>query len=438
MKYIYLPEKYHLVVGDKFELFYRGIIKLNNPYEYYIFVRCPKGRPFPRYFTFTPELKDIGEYELTVELIDNNLNVIERGTTTLIVESPEKPQNKLNVLCFGDSLTVNGVWPKEGYRRFCKEEGNPNGLGFNDTLNFIGTCTVEESNDTIGYEGYGGWTWKSYCTADHIGLNSSIWIYTKHNKTDSDQHTVWKSNGYLWILETIEKDRLKFKRGTGNISMVSNIGDKLEHVENAVHTEDIIIDSYEYEKTNPFWSKTKSSIDLIEYCERNNFDKPDLIYILLTWNGLWQPYNHNFNHHFDYTKEMLRHIHQVLPHTKVTLLGIQICSVNGGIASNYGASGPYSDTFGSISTAFHYNEQLEALTKEDEFKDFVDYVDIKSQFDSEYNMPSSEIQVNARNPKTELIGNNGVHPNMYGYLQIGDAFYRKLVHDVKKINKGGV
>ena len=36
MKYIYLPEKYHLVVGDKFELFYRGIIKMFNPYQYYI------------------------------------------------------------------------------------------------------------------------------------------------------------------------------------------------------------------------------------------------------------------------------------------------------------------------------------------------------------------------------------------------------------------
>lgn len=432
MKYIYLPEKYHLVVGDKFELFYRGIIKMFNPYQYYISVKCPKGKPFPRYFTFTPEPKDVGEYELSVELIDNELNVIDKAVTTLIVEEPSKPSKELTVLCFGDSLTVNGVWPKEAYRRVCKEEGTPTGLNMGDVLNFIGTCKVEESCDLVGYEGYGGWTWKSYCTADHIGLNSSIWITAKHNKTESDQHSIWKSNGYFWILETIENARLKFKRGPNNISMVSNIGEKLEHVENAANTDDIIIDSYEYEKTNPFWDKEISDINFIKYCDKNNFKKPDLIYILLTWNGLWQPYNHNFEHHFEYTRKMLRHIHEVLPNTKVTLLGIQICSVNGGIAWNYGASGPYSDTFGSICTAFHYNEQLEQLTKTDEFKDYTSYVDVKSQFDSEYNMPSSDIQVNARNPITEKIGNNGVHPTMNGYLQIGDAFYRKLVHDIKK------
>ena len=177
----------------------------------------------------------------------------------------------------------------------------------------------------------------------------------------------------------------------------------------------------------------KEDIDFIEYLEENNFEKPDLIYILLTWNGLYIPFNENFSHHLDYAKKILRHIKEVLPNTLVTLLGIQICSVNGGIASNYGANGPYSDTFGSISTAFNYNLQLEELTYLDEFKDYVSYVDTKAMFDSEYNMPSTDIPVNARSKITEKIGNNGVHPTMDGYLQIGDVFYRKLIHDIKKL-----
>ena len=36
-----------------------------------------------------------------------------------------------------------------------------------------------------------------------------------------------------------------------------------------------------------------------------------------------------------------------------------------------------------------------------------------------------------RNDKKELIGSNGVHPTMNGYLQIGDVFYRALVADMK-------
>ena len=55
MKYIFLAKEYDLVVGDTFELFYRGIICLHNPYKYYILVRCPKGNPYPRYYTFMPK-----------------------------------------------------------------------------------------------------------------------------------------------------------------------------------------------------------------------------------------------------------------------------------------------------------------------------------------------------------------------------------------------
>ena len=55
MKYIFLANEYDLVVDDTFELFYRGVICLNNPYEYYILIRCEKGHPYPRYYTFTPK-----------------------------------------------------------------------------------------------------------------------------------------------------------------------------------------------------------------------------------------------------------------------------------------------------------------------------------------------------------------------------------------------
>ena len=119
--------------------------------------------------------------------------------------------------------------------------------------------------------------------------------------------------------------------------------------------------------------------------KQNNFEQPDLIYILLTWNGLYIPYNHDFSHHLDPAHKMIRHIHLVFPKAKVRIMGIQICSVNGGIASNYGASGPYSDTFGTISTAFFYNEALEKMTKEEEFKDYVSYIDTKAQFDTAWN-----------------------------------------------------
>ena len=120
---------------------------------------------------------------------------------------------------------------------------------------------------------------------------------------------MWESNGHLWILETIEKDSLKFKRGPGNVSMVSNLGSKFTHVSNAVHQKEIIIEKSEFEKVNPFWSVSQNDIDFKEYIERNNFDTPDLIYILLTWNGLYIPYNQDFSHHLEPARKLLRNIH---------------------------------------------------------------------------------------------------------------------------------
>ena len=60
---------------------------------------------------------------------------------------------------------------------------------------------------------------------------------------------------------------------------------------------------------------------------------------------------------------------------------------------------------------------------------------MKAQFDVEYNMPAMEVQVNRRNQTKELIGSNGVHPTMNGYLQIGDVFYRALIIRVYNIRK---
>lgn len=431
MKFVYLAKKYDLVIGDTFEMFYRGVIRLNNPYKYYILVRCEKGNPFPRYFTYTPKDGDEGEYKLTITLLDDEQNVVDEGTTTLVVTKPKAPSKKLNILCFGDSITYNGVWPMEGYRRFVSNDGTPAGLGFKDTINMIGTCKKEENGLSIGYEGYGSWSWKSFCTSDLVSSVSPVWVKVKkHNLDENDQHSVYKSGKLQWILETIEDNKLKFKRGAGNYSPAPVIENLFEHISGGIHSENIEIESYEFEMGNPFWSKEKQDVDFKDYVARHNYGGIDMVYILLTWNGQYQPYNKNFSHHDVYLRQMLDTIHRDYPNAYITLLGIQICSVNGGMASSYGANGPYSDMFGEVSTAFYYNEYLEKVTEEDCYKDFVRYVDTKAQFDSEYNMPAIEKPVNARSQIKELIGTNGAHPNMAGYLQMGDVFYRALVKDI--------
>ena len=280
-KLLYLAKNYDLVIGDTFELFYRGVIKSMNPYKYYIYVTSPKGKSYPRFYTYTPGENDEGDYPLTITLYDDYHNEIETAKTTLHVHKPVAPRKKINVLCFGDSLTFNGVWPYEGFRRFTKDDGNPKGLGFANTLNLIGTMKKEE----IGYEGYGGWQWRHFVKNEAVSTTSSVWVEVEsHQLDENDQHSIWQSNNLKWVLESIEDKKLKFKRGEGNYSCLPTIGNIFTNVSGGQHLDDIKVLKYYFEKGNPFYDETIDGPNFKKYCEDNKFEGIDYVYILLTWN----------------------------------------------------------------------------------------------------------------------------------------------------------
>lgn len=433
MKLIYLAKRYDLVIGDQFELFYRGVISSMNPYKYYIYVYCEKGNSYPRVFRYTPKDGEEGDYELTLTLYNDYHEEIETAKTILHVVKPCAPERKLNVLCFGDSLTFNGVWPYEGYRRFTHEDGEPKGLGFKDSLNFIGKCKKEE----IGYEGYGGWQWRHFDLNEAVSPQSSVWVNVKeHHFDENDQHSVFSSDGLLWILESITPKRLKFKRGSNNFSCLPTINNHFIHVEGGIHQEDFDIESYEFEQSNPFYDEEIKGPNFSKYALSQGVETIDYIYILLTWNGQYRAYNDDFSHYEPHINSILRRIHKDFPNCKVGLIGIQSPSVTGGISANYGCHGYYHDVFGEVVSAYNYSVYLENLAYRDEYKDYVRYIDMKAQFDVEYNMPHASFKVNNRSNITEELGTNGVHPTMEGYLQIGDVFYRALVSDIEERMKG--
>lgn len=97
-KLLFLAKHYDLVVGDTFELFYRGVIRSMNPYKYYIHISSPKGKPYPRYYTYTPKDGEEGEYPLTITLYDDFGNMIETASTTLHIHKPKIPNKKVNIL----------------------------------------------------------------------------------------------------------------------------------------------------------------------------------------------------------------------------------------------------------------------------------------------------------------------------------------------------
>lgn len=421
---IYLAEKYYLVTGDRFELFYRSIIKKHNPYSQYIKATCEKGYTYNRYFTYTPKEDEVGNYPLTISIFDDDGNVLEEAHSTLIVNKPQELDKKVNILCIGDSLTVNGVWPKIGYEKY-------NSL-YPGKLNFIGKLQTGE----VGYEGYGGWQWKTFCENNIRSQTSSVWINCKHNLDITNQHSNWKNitneSETLWVLETIEPDKLKFKRGEKNNKVNPELAGKMICLETGL---EINIDSYDYSDGNPFWNIKTNQIDFKNYLNTNNFkldnNTIDYVFILLTWNGQYKPYNDDFSIHDTYSSMIIDRIHSDFPNAKIGILGIQLPCPNGGITSCYGASGYYHDWYGETVTALNYNKFLEEKCKLDKYKDYCKYFDTKAQFDVEYNYWTKDMKVNNRSEVVERIGINGIHPSLDGYNQIGDSFYRALVEMLK-------
>lgn len=417
---VVLADKYDLVVGDTFQLYYRGIIEAPNPYVYDILVVCQKGKGFPRYYEFIPE--EEGEYTLTISVFDAKKNLLGKGETILSVKEAKEPENEVNFLCFGDSGIVNGIWPGEARRRLCDKGGEPEGFGFKN-INFIGGV----NNYGVNFEGFGGWMWDSYLCA----TSGDVWVHLNHNKTLVDQHSIWQDeDGNLWQLETLDVGRLKFTRYGGHKAERRAKG-VFTHVRNATHTEPVEYYYSYYEAPNPFFDEENGEVSFKYYCKKYNVDKLDAIYVLLGYNGLAcveGPINDFCKEVVAQAKKVVDIYHRDCPDGKVKVMGLFVPSTSGGVGTSYGTVPPYGDYYGLLRYAFELNRQYKAWANEPCYKDFVEYIDVSGQFDCENNYPEKEIPVNSRSSKTEKIGINGLHCIPEGYMQMADAAFRNMVH----------
>ena len=337
---VHLADRYDLVVGDTFQLFYRSVVQAVNPYGYYIRLSGTVGHQYNRYFEFIPT--KTGTFDLKLEVCDNNGSVYGSDTTKLVVHEQSISTSKTkNILCVGDSLTAGGIWVKQGSSRYTTAGGK---------INLLGTIT----SSNVKHEGIGGWQWSTFVNGD-------------------------SSSG----------------------------------------------------KASPFKSTSASTkISFKDYCSKNGYSGIDECYILLTWNGIGGRMR-EFSFSDDigkYAKIFIDQLHADYPNCKITLLGIPCPSVNAGLGAYYTINISYGDNYAQFVTAQNYNDFLEEWCKDPEYSSFMRFVDVKGQFDSEYNMPTEAKKVNTQNTTTEQVGNSmGMHPSTSGYNQIGDAFFRALM-----------
>jgi hypothetical protein len=179
---------------------------------------------------------------------------------------------------------------------------------------------------------------------------------------------------------------------------------------------------------SPFWN-ANNQLDFQYYCTKYGYSSIDEVYILMTWNGVGGTFREftMASEPFLSAKILIDKIHTDYPNAKITCMGIPLPSVNGGLSAYYTLDKSYADNYGQLVSALNYNETLENFCLSAGYSSFMRFVDVKAQFDSEYNMPTSPKAVNTQSSTTEPIGTSmGMHPSTSGYLQIGDAFYRAL------------
>lgn len=426
---IYLPNKFYAVVGDTLQLFFQGIVDVVNISDYDIYAICGKGKTYPRYFSYTPTVDDIGTNVLTIYVKDRKGNVIGQASCNIVtVAAPASPMSMKSIFTFGDSLTSGGEWPGEAKRRLVGNStyDSITGKGLLN-IDFFGYRNTVINEQSVDYFGVGGWTWASYLNK---GAGGAFRFYVS-GVSQLSLGATYTNNGHSYTIQEIN-----VTGDTGNIRCTTSSNTNTPSTSGTLTKSSgdgdatIAFASYETENANPLWDDTNNKMSFLPYVHDCGASTIDAVYVLLSWNGqeAWKEYSVDDNTgHIANAKTFARTLHVEYPNAKLFIMGIQMPSDTGGLGANYGASGGYIDGYGLKKCALNYNKALQDLCNLDEFSPYCEFVAIAPQFDSHYNMPHYNTNVNIRSTIKEMLGSNGVHPSNSGYYQIADAVYRSIV-----------
>ncbi len=447
-----LPEQYDLVVGDPFELFYKGIslcLSINDfDYQFSYSDGANRGYAYSQKYTWTPEQKDVGVHTLTITVRDNIGNILDSESVKMnVVNKPTSPDRELTYLFVGASNNSDGKWSMEVIRRLTASKSTAV-----STVNKNLMCDGLTNIKTIGskvkhlgytdfyYEGYGGWSFNSYTTAYS---NCPYFVYISGTFTgmwdDFSQHSFYQDgNGQIWKLETVDQDQNRLKLiavdavggGTDSSCKGLNVAadgttvpqsGTLTLVQGSGTSDPVTI---EYTSTanaegNPFWSVEKNRNDFKAYAEKHGAERIDEVFVNLGWNS------HSVTP--EKFKETVRtFVDSVLadfPDCHINLITLALPSRDG-IGANYGTGWNY---YEKMKVVYDFQQVCIELSNEEQYAGKVSVISVIGQIDTENAYITKDVATNNRIPDKVTMQSNGVHFNDSGHQQQADAIYRHVV-----------
>jgi len=154
-----LPKAVYAVPGQEMNIYFDNIVLTPNLRNYVINVADTRGRQDQDRWRYTATTNDVGSFPWRVKVMRGDKTLVAEGETVVhVVPRSAGKGRRLTVLVVGDSLTNASRYPRELFR-LLKTEGNTNTV-------FIGRHSGggRPPADGFAHEGYGGWTWRAFCT----------------------------------------------------------------------------------------------------------------------------------------------------------------------------------------------------------------------------------------------------------------------------------
>ena len=278
---IVIGSKLYAVVGDTVQIFFKSIIE-GYTEDLIVKFSCDIGKNYPRYWEAVPVVGDVGNHTVTIEIYSNSGIRVTSKTTVLTVKAASNPQSAKNVLCIGDSTMQNGEIPIEASRRLKGTTGvatTPTALSLNN-ISFVGR--KQNSDNTVGWEGTGGWTFVNYMTA---GTDSVRFTVTGADNINIG--AVYTINGFRLTIEEIN-----VTSGSGNIrctfaykpsgsdwNSTSQTGTLTKYSGDGQN--EIVFSAWVSESYQPFWNNNTDQFDIETYVDEYCSEQCDYICILL-------------------------------------------------------------------------------------------------------------------------------------------------------------